>query len=56
MQACGNGILTSMAQVVLLTIYPTEQRGTVMGWYGLSVGVAPVIAPTLAVIIVDTLE
>ncbi|MDE6413323.1 MAG: multidrug efflux MFS transporter, partial [Eubacterium sp.] len=55
LQACGNGILTSMAQVVLLTIYPPEQRGTVMGWYGLSVGAAPVIAPTLAGIIVDTL-
>ena len=55
LQACGNGILTSMAQVVLLTIYPSEQRGTVMGWYGLSIGAAPVIAPTLAGIIVDTL-
>lgn len=55
LQACGNGILTSMAQVVLLTIYPPEQRGTVMGWYGLSVGAAPVIAPTLAGIIVDKL-
>lgn len=55
MQACSNGILTSMAQVVLLTIYPPEQRGTIMGWYGLSVGAAPVIAPTLAGIIVDAL-
>lgn len=53
MQACSNGILTSMAQVILLTIYPPEQRGTIMGWYGLSVGAAPVIAPTLAGIIVD---
>lgn len=55
LQACGNGILTSMAQVVLLTIYPPEKRGTVMGWYGLSIGAAPVIAPTLAGIIVDSL-
>ncbi len=55
LQACGNGILTSMAQVVLLTIYPSEQRGSVMGWYGLSISAAPVIAPTLAGIIVDTL-
>lgn len=55
MQACSNGILTSMAQVVLLTIYPPEQRGTIMGWYGLSVGAAPVIAPTLAGVIVDAL-
>lgn len=51
--ACGNGILTSMAQVIILTIYPAEKRGTAMGWYGLSVGAAPVIAPTLAGVIVD---
>lgn len=53
LQACGNGILTSMSQVIILTIFPLEKRGTAMGWYGLSVGAAPVIAPTLAGIIVD---
>lgn len=55
LQACGSGILTSMAQVILLTIYPLERRGTIMGWYGLSVSAAPVIAPTLAGILVDSL-
>lgn len=54
LQACGNGILTSMAQVILLTMYPLEKRGTIMGWYGLSIGAAPVIAPTIAGILVDT--
>lgn len=54
LQASGNGILTSMTQVILLTIYPPEQRGSVMGWYGLSIGAAPVIAPALAGMIVDT--
>lgn len=53
LQASGNGILTAMAQVILLSIYPVEKRGTVMGWYGLSIGAAPVIAPTLAGMIVD---
>lgn len=53
LQACGNGISTSMAQVILLTIYPPEKRGTAMGGYGLASGAAPVIAPTLAGIIVD---
>lgn len=53
LQACGNGILTSMAQVIILTIYPDKQKGTAMGWYGLSVGAAPVIAPTLAGVLVD---
>ena len=55
LQASGNGILTAMAQVIILTIYPPEKRGTAMGWYGLSIGAAPVIAPTLAGIIVDSI-
>lgn len=54
LQACGNGILTSMAQVIILSIFPEEQKGSAMGWYGLSVGAAPVIAPTLAGILVDS--
>lgn len=54
LQACGNGVLTSMAQVIILTIYPPEKKGTAMGWYGLSVGAAPVIAPTLAGLLVDS--
>lgn len=53
LQAMSNGITTSMAQVLLLTIYPPEKKGTIMGWYGLSVGAAPVIAPTIAGILVD---
>lgn len=54
-QAVGNGMLTSMAQVIVLTIFPPEKKGTAMGWYGLSVGAAPVIAPTIAGIMVDTI-
>ena len=53
LQASGNGILTAMSQVIILSIYPPHKRGTAMGWYGLSVGAAPVIAPTLVGIIVD---
>ena len=52
-QASGNGILTSMAQVITLSIFPSEKKGSAMGWYGLSVGAAPVIAPTIAGIMVD---
>ncbi|MFV0559427.1 MAG: MDR family MFS transporter [Enterococcus sp.] len=54
LQASGNGILSSMAQVILLTIYPMEKHGEVMGWYGLSIGAAPVIAPTIAGMLVDS--
>lgn len=52
-QASGNGILTSMAQVITLSIFPSEKKGSAMGWYGLSIGAAPVIAPTIAGIMVD---
>ncbi len=54
LQATGGGMLTAMAQVIILTIFPAEKKGTAMGWYGLSIGAAPVIAPTLGGIIVDT--
>ncbi len=55
LQASGGGMLTSMAQVIILSIFPAERKGTAMGWYGLSIGAAPVIAPTLAGILVDTI-
>lgn len=55
LQAVGNGITASMAQVIILTIYPPEKRGAAMGWYGLSTGAAPAIAPILAGVILDTI-
>lgn len=53
-QAIGNGVLTSMGQVIILSIYPAEKKGTMMGWYGLASTAAPIIAPTIAGILVDT--
>ncbi len=55
LQACGGGMLTAMAQVIILTIFPAERKGSAMGWYGLAIGAAPVIAPTLGGLIVDTI-
>lgn len=55
LQACGNGVLISIAQVVILSIFPNEKKGTVMGMYGLSITAAPVISPTIAGILVDTI-
>ena len=48
LQACGNGVLMSAAQVVILTVYPAEKKGTMMGTYGLVTTAAPIIAPTVA--------
>jgi len=53
-QACGSGLISSLAQTVILTIYPPEQRGYAMGWYGLSLGAAPIIAPTISGLLVDS--
>jgi EmrB/QacA subfamily drug resistance transporter len=53
LQACGNGILLSVAQVTILSIYPVEKKGTMMGTYGLATTAAPVIAPTIAGLMID---
>lgn len=53
LQACGNGVLMSAAQVVILTVYPVEKKGTMMGTYGLATTVAPIIAPTIAGLMID---
>jgi len=53
-QGCGNGLISSMAQVIIMSIYPRERIGSVMGWYGLSLSVAPIVSPTIAGLFVDT--
>ena len=53
LQAASNGIVTALGQVVILTIFPPEKRGQMMGIYGLAIGVSPVVAPTVAGLIVD---
>lgn len=54
LQACANGVLNNLTQVVILSMYPPEEKGRAMGWYGLAVGAAPVVAPTIGGILVDT--
>jgi EmrB/QacA subfamily drug resistance transporter len=53
LQACGNGVLLSSAQVIILTVYPVEKKGTMMGTYGLATTAAPIIAPTIAGLMID---
>ncbi len=52
-QACGNGVLQAAAQVIILTVYPAEKKGTMMGTYGLAATAAPIIAPTAAGLLID---
>lgn len=46
-------MLLSLTQVVVLSAYPSEAQGRVMGIYGLAVSAAPVLAPTLSGIVID---
>lgn len=52
-QAAGTGIITPLMMSVVLSIYPAEKRGSVMGLIGFAVIFAPAIAPTLAGFIIE---
>lgn len=53
LQAAGCGILMSLTQVIVLTVFPSERRGSVMGVYGLATCAVPVLSPTLAGVVID---
>lgn len=53
LQAAGGGMILPLTQVSILTIYPAEKHGAMMGVYGLAVSVAPMVAPALGGIIID---
>jgi len=52
-QAAGAGILMPLMTVVILNIYPVEQRGRAMGFMGMSMIFAPALGPTLSGWIVE---
>lgn len=54
-QGIGYGIIISMTQMVILIIIPEGKRGFAMGIYGLAVTFAPVVAPMIAGVIIDSL-
>lgn len=51
-QGLASGVMMALVQIVILTIYPIEKRGSMMGIYGLAGSAAPVIAPTIAGILI----
>ena len=53
LQALGSSVIVSMTQVVIFHVFPAEKRGSMMGMYGLAVGAAPILAPTLAGLVID---
>lgn len=53
LQASAGGILMSFMQIMLLEIFPNEDRGKVMGLVSLVVSLAPAIGPTLGGLIIN---
>jgi len=47
-QAAGAGVIMPLMQTILLTMYPKEKRGSIMGLAGLVTGFAPAVGPTLS--------
>ena len=54
LQAISTGVITSITQVVILSAFPSEERGSAMGIFGLAACAAPVLAPTIAGIVIDS--
>ncbi|WIV17879.1 DHA2 family efflux MFS transporter permease subunit [Paenibacillus polygoni] len=55
-QAAGAGIMMPLLNVVVLNIFPIEQRGKAMGTIGIAMILAPAIGPTLSGYIVENYD
>lgn len=53
LQASGAGIMMPLSQVILLQMFSVENRGKAMGMFGLIIGFAPAIGPTLSGYIIE---
>eukprot|EP00833_Pecoramyces_ruminatium_P014151 jgi/Orpsp1_1/1188183/evm.model.d7180000063060.1 len=52
-QSIGTAVVSAMSSVVIFYLYPTEKRGTYMGWMGLANAITPTFAPFLAGVLCD---
>lgn len=52
-QGCGNALISAITQVSIMTMFPEQDRGRAMGWFGLATSTAPIIAPAMGGLIVD---
>lgn len=52
-QALGGGALTPVALAMLSSVFTEEERGKVMGWWGLGVVVGPALGPTLGGVLTE---
>ena len=52
-QAVGAGIIMPLMMTIILYLYPSEKRGSIMGTIGFAIIFAPAIAPTLSGFIIE---
>lgn len=55
-QACAGGLLMSFQMTTMISIYPPQRRGTILGISSLVVAFGPAIGPTLSGIILNYLN
>ncbi|ARD47282.1 MDR family MFS transporter [Sporosarcina sp. P33] len=53
LQGAGAGIMMPLLQTIMFLLFPVEQRGKAMGYYGLVIAFAPAIGPSLSGYLVD---
>lgn len=54
MQGGCAGLLQPLAMLVMFRVFPDDERGKAMGYYGIGIILAPAFGPTLGGIMVDT--
>lgn len=52
-QACASGMLMSFQMTTMISIYPLEKRGSILGLSSLVISAGPAIGPTLAGLILE---
>ncbi|PIC55946.1 MFS transporter [Sporosarcina sp. P12(2017)] len=53
LQGAGAGIMMPLLQTIMFLLFPIEQRGKAMGYFGLVIAFAPAIGPSLSGYLVD---
>jgi len=54
-QGCCAGVIQPLAMSTVFLVYPPEERGRAMGWFGMGVVLGPTIGPVFGGIIIDTM-
>lgn len=55
LQALGGGAINPTGMAMLASVYPPEERGRALGWWGMVAVVGPALGPTLGGVLTETL-